>query len=180
MKTTKTYATLANAYAAVEKAGAEHFDLTYNGGQTLRAIEHTFKRRADVTVAKWNLVRYEKTLCALECTTAKDGKTTYKWTAIGTFDSDGLLYPISADKPAPTQTTAKDKPKADKKPRTRKPAQGKGDNKPTKTPLQLELDTLAGTGNNSKAHKIMCKHGLKNSNSDEYKAVWQGYWWTIR
>lgn len=169
MKTNKTYKTLASAYAAVERAGAERFDLTYNGGQVLDCISRAFRTQAERTVAKWNVVRYEKTICALTCV---DGK--YAWTAIGTFDSDGLLYPMPVD-------TKSAEPKQDKPKRTRKTAQPKG--KPeasTKTALQLDLDTLAGTGDNSAAHRIMCKHGLKDSRTDEYKAVWQGYWWKIR
>lgn len=70
------------------------------------------------------------------------------------------------------KTTTKKSSSAKSKPRAPK---GKG-----KTALQKDLDKLAGTGDNSKAHKVMCKHGLKNAHSDEYKAIWQGYWWTIR
>lgn len=57
-----------------------------------------------------------------------------------------------------------------------KPKRGKS----KKSALELDLDKLAGTGDNSAAHKVMCKHGLRNSKTAEYKAVWQGYWWNIR
>ena len=164
MKTTKTYATLAGAYVAAEKAGATTFDITYNDGMVFNALNRVFKSKNAVTVAKNNLVRYEKTLCALEC--VKDG---FKWTVAGHFDSEGLLYPVCTDAP---------KPKTEDKPKTKAPRKAKGS--ANKSALQRDLDTLAGTGNNSKAHKIMCKHGLKDSSAPEYQAMWKGYWWTIR
>lgn len=170
MKTNKTYKTLASAYTSAEKVGATRFTNDAYYAQVCVCIGHTIKGGKEANkVALWNLVKYENTLCALECTKEK----TFKWTAIGHFDSDGLLYPMGTPKQEDAPKQTEDKPHK----RTRKV---KGDNKQTKTALQLELDTLAGTGNNSAAHKIMCKHGLKDSRSDEYQATWKGYWWTIR
>ena len=95
---------------------------------------------------------------------------------VGRVYADALHY-VPKDKPTPSgkgkskANEVKDKPKS-------KVRKGKGDNK--KSALELDLDKLAGTGDNSAAHKVMCKHGLRNSKTAEYKAVWQGYWWNIR
>lgn len=167
MNTNKIYKTLAFAYGAAEKAGATRFDPSCYEAKVAEILTSAYKFTIKRTLAKWNLTKLGNTLYTLECTNKPDGTATFKWTAIGTFDSDGLLYGMSA----PKQEEA---PKA--KPKGTRNAKGSAN----KTPLQAELDTLAGTGDNSKAHKIMCKHGLKNSNSEEYKAVWKGYWWTIR
>ena len=158
----RIYSTIENAYKGAERVGAKSFGSDYYAyaNKVDEIIASTYKSASARTFAKWNLAKLDKTLCALEC--APNGA--YKWTAIGHFDSDGLLYPMGTEAQAKVI-----------KPRTRKPVGGKG-----KSALQLELDTLAGTGDNSNAHKIMCKHGLKNSKSDEYQAVWKGYWWTIR
>lgn len=166
----KTYKTLDGAYARADKLGAKNFCADYYGYEhrVREALDKNFTTASARRLATHNLAKLDKTLYALECT--KEG--VYKWTAIGHFDHEGLLYPMSATED--NSKTAKDKPQPK---RTRR---GKGDNKPTKTALQLELDTLAGTGDNSAAHKIMCKHGLKNVKSDEYQKVWKGYWWTIR
>lgn len=183
MKNNKTYTTLAGAYTSAENAGAERFTNEAYYTQACVCIASTLKGGKNANkVAMWNLVKYENTLCALECVKTADGKTAYKWTAIGHFDSDGLLYPMRTEAEAPKQAEVQtdEQPKAKKSRAHRKPAEGKGDSNPTKTALQLELDTLAGTGDNSAAHKIMCKHGLKDGRSDEYQKVWRGYWWTIR
>ena len=174
MKTNKTYTTLVGAYTSAQKAGAKAFGADYYAyaNKIDEILADTYKSVNARVFAKWNLAKWDKTLCALEEVSTTDGKVAYKWTVLGTFDSDGLLYPMSTPK-------QEDAPKTESKPKQTR-VHGKGDNKPTKTPLQLELDTLAGTGDNSKAHKIMCKHGLKNSNADEYQKVWRGYWWTIR
>ena len=165
----KTYKTLDGAYARADKLGAKNFCADYYGYEhrVREALDKNFTTAPARRLATHNLAKLDKTLYALECT--KEG--VYKWTAIGHFDHEGLLYPMSATK------VVEDKPKTLK----RKPVHAKGDNKPVaKTALQRELDTLAGTGDNSAAHKIMCKHGLKNSKSDEYQKVWRGYWHTIR
>jgi hypothetical protein len=113
----KTYTTLAGAYAAAEKANATRFDLTYNGGMVLGVLDRVYKSKNAITVAKNNLVRYEKSLCALEFT-----KGGFKWTVVGHFDNEGLLYAN-----VPTSEKTEDKPKATpRKPRTRKPTPAKG------------------------------------------------------
>ena len=165
----KTYKTLENAYAAAEKNGARAFGSEFYAyakcvDEILAKQYPTAKAR---TFAKWNLAKFDKTLCALECTKDK----TYKWTAVGHFDSEGLLYPFKVECESQEEPKVADKPKADK---PKKPST-KG-----KSKIQLDLDKLAGTGDNKAAHKIMCEHGFKNSNSPEYQEVWKGYWWTIR
>ena len=164
MKTNKTYATLAGAYTAVEKAGAERFDLTYNGGVVLDILARTYKHKIKVTLAKWNLVRYENTLCALECTTTPDCKTTYKWTAVAKFDSDGQLYAVGTEAPK-----TEDKPKA-KAPRKR----AKGNNKSTAT-WQTDLDALAGKGraSNKKAASVLRRHKMSTQIGSEGWTYWE-------
>lgn len=170
LNTTTNYKTLAFAYGAAEKAGATRFDPTCYEAKVAEILTSTYKFPIKRTLAKWNLTKLENTLYTLECTNRPYAPATFRWVAIGTFDSDGLLYGMSAPKQEEAQ-----KPKTSKPKGTRN-AKGSAN----KTPLQAELDTLAGTGDNSKAHKIMCKHGLKNSKSEEYQAAWRGYWWTIR
>ena len=99
-------------YAATEKANATRFDLTYNGGMVLGVLDRVYKSKNAITVAKNNLVKYENTLCALEC--VKGG---FKWTVVGHFDNEGLLY---ANVPNATE----EKPK--KKATPRKPTSAKG------------------------------------------------------
>lgn len=167
MKTNKTYATLAGAYTAVEKAKATPFDNNAYYTQICVCIGRAIKGGKEANkIALWNLVKYEKTLCALECT--KEG--TYKWTAIGHFDSDGLLYPAGTEAPA---KVIEDKTTPRK--RTRK---AKGDNKPTKTEWQTELDAYAGKGRqaNHKVAKILRKHKMSAQIGSE---GWN-YWENIR
>lgn len=52
--------------------------------------------------------------------------------------------------------------------------------KAMKTALYADLDKLAGTNNNARAHQVMVKHGLVDSSSPEYQRVWREYWWKIR
>ena len=44
----------------------------------------------------------------------------------------------------------------------------------------LDLDKLAGTGDNAEAHKTLVRHGYTNSHSEEYQQIWKNYWWKIR
>ena len=171
---TKTYSTLANAYAAAAKAGARPFDITNYDGMVTRVITTAYKRANDRTVALWNLVTYENTLCALEQVTAQDGKTAYKWTAIGTFDSEGLLYPAHKEADAPASKPTEDKPAPRK--RTRKPADGKG--KPaqdTKPAWQTEIDAHAGRGraSNKAVASILRKHNMSAQIGSEGWTYWE-------
>lgn len=164
MNTNKTYKTLAGAYTAVEKAGAERFDLTYNGGIVLDILARTYKHAIKVTLAKWNLVRLDKTLYALESATTPDCKTTFKWTAVATFDSDGLPYAVGTPKHEEAQTE-------DKKPQPRKPTQAKG--------KAINFDSFKGTNSekNKALHAELVSRGLKDSRTDEYKAIWSARPW---
>ena len=111
----KTYKTLTNAYTSAQKAGAKSFGSDYYvyANKVDEILADTYKSATARTLAKWNLAKFDKTLCALECT--QDGA--YKWTVIGTFDSDGLLYPVGTQ-----DKVIEDKPQ---KPRTRKPTPAK-------------------------------------------------------
>ena len=183
----KTYTTLAGAYAAAEKANATRFDLTYNGGMVLGVLGQVYKYANKMTVAKNNLVKYEKMLCALECVHTKDRKTAYKWTVVGHFDNEGLLY-------ANAPTKAEEKPKAKKttsraydpareyedlmdgfvpSKRTRKPKSAKGDAK------AIDFNAFKGTNSekNRALHAELVSRGLKDSRSDEYQAIWQARPW---
>ena len=83
-------------------------------------------------------------------------------------DEKGKKYTIDASLLAPTTApTQKVAPTPTKK-----------DSIPQK--VKADLDKLAHTNDNSRAHKVMLKHGYTNSKSDEYQAIWRGYWWTIR
>jgi hypothetical protein len=164
----KTYKTLDGAYAKADKLGAVSFSAHFYGyaHRVKEAIDKTFTTPTARRLAHHNLVKLDKTLYALECV-----DKTYKWVAIGHFDHEGLFYPMSA----PTSKKAvEDK----QKPTPRKPAPAKALGIPKA--LKKDLDTLAGTGDNSAAHKVMCKHGFTRIKSPEYEAVWRGYWWTIR
>lgn len=169
----KTYKTLDGAYARADKLGAKNFCADYYGYEKrlCEALDKTFTTLTARRLAKHNLVKLDKTLYAL---TLADGA--YKWTAVGTFDHEGIFYPTSAD----TQKThtRKSGTWADGTPIVTNVRGGKGNSIPNA--LKKDLDKLAGTGDNSKAHKVMCKHGLKMIKSPEYEAVWKGYWWTIR
>jgi hypothetical protein len=111
----KTYKTLDGAYARADKLGAKSFGHEYYGhsNRAHEIIGKTFPSASAKRFATHNLVKLDKTLYALECT--KEG--TYKWTAIGHFDHEGLLYPMST-------------PEHDKviepKPQPRKVGKGKG------------------------------------------------------
>ena len=164
----KTYKSLANAYASAEKAGATRFDLTYNGGMVLGVLDRVYKTKSAITVAKNNLMRYENTLCALEC--VKDG---FKWTVVGTFDSDGLVYAnvpnATEDKPKKV-TSGKDK-KQTKKATPRKPAPAKGG--------VVDFNAFKGTNHdkNSALHAELVSRGMKDSRTDEYQAIWKARPW---
>jgi hypothetical protein len=162
----KTYTTLAGAYAAAEKANATRFDLTYNGGMVLGVLEQVYKHANKMTVAKNNLVKYEKMLCALECVHTKDRKTAYKWTVVGHFDNEGLLYAN-----VPTSEKTEDKPKAT--PRTRKPKSTKGDSK------AIDFNAFKGTKSekNRALHAELVSRGMKDSRTDEYQSIWTARPW---
>ena len=167
MKTNKIYKTLASAYASAEKAGAARFTNDAYYTQVCLCIGRTLKGKEANKVALWNLVKYENTLCALECTKEK----AFKWTAIGTFDSDGLLYPMGTGADNKTEVATEDKPRK----RTRK---AKGDNKSTKTEWQTEVDAYAGTGrkSNKAVASILRAHNMSAQIGSE---GWD-YWESIR
>lgn len=159
MKTNKTYKTLALALAAVEKANATRFDLSYNDGLVFNVLERAFKSKSAITVAKNNLFRLDKTLYALEC--VKGG---FKWTVVGFFDSDGLLY-------AHTEAPAtEEKPKEKATHRQRKPAPVKGD---------VNFKAFKGTVSekNKALHAELVSRGMKDSRTAEYQAIWQARPW---
>lgn len=154
-----TYKTLAGAYASMEKAGATPFDITYNGGMVFSVLESAYKRQSDITVAKWNLVKQDKTLYALE--SVDKG---FKWTAVAHFDSDGLLYPIG-DTPVPAPKT-----------------NAKGKRKPTPTKdNKIDFGKVSGktkSERNKGAHKLILDMGVKIG-TDEYKSLW-AEWTKVR
>jgi hypothetical protein len=152
MKTTKTYKSLPNAYAAAEKAGAKQFDLSYEPILVTNCVGHAFKSKSACKVALWNLVKYENTLYALE-----EVQNGYKWTAIGHFDSDGLLYPMGTEAPKQTE----DKPQ---KPTPRKPAsvgKGKALGKADKKAIRSECYKLA-KGNREEYDRLCAERGVDN------------------
>lgn len=153
----KTYKTITGAYNAATKAGAKAFGSDFYGHSTRvdEILAKTYKSATALTLAKWNLAKFEKTLCALECT--KEG--TYKWTAIGHFDSEGLLYPM-----AQTEVEAHDKV-IEPTPRKRvRKAKGNG----------IDFGKVEGTtksARNKSAHKLILAMGVKVG-TDEYKSLW--------
>lgn len=170
MKNNKTYKTLAGAYTAAEKAGAVRFTNEAYYTQVCLCIANAIKGGKDANkIALWNLVKYENTLCALECTKEK----TFQWTAIGCFDNEGLLYPMhKAEKPTEAQTEDKPTPK---KARARKAAQGKGDPKPTKAEWQIGIDTYAGKGReaNKAVASVLRKHNMSAQIGSEGWTYWE-------
>lgn len=167
MQTVKTYTTIEGAYKGAERAGAKAFGSDYYGySHRVDAIlANAYKAATARTFAKWNLAKFEKTLCALECT--KEG--TYKWSAIGHFDNEGLLYPIAQES---AEAHKVDK-KADKKPRTRKPTPAKGN--------KIDFTKVEGktkSARNKSAHKLILAMGVKVG-TDEYKSLWDE-WTKVR
>jgi hypothetical protein len=162
MKTTKTYATLAGAYTAAEKAGATRFTVTCLDTAVVSLLAHTYKHTIKRTLAKWNLVKFENTLCALDCTNTEDGKATYKWTAIGHFDSDGLLYSVAP------KTNIVDK-------LTKRTRKAKGEAKSTKAEWQTDLDAHAGKGRqaNKTVASILRKHKMSTQIGTEGWTYWE-------
>lgn len=163
----KTYKTITGAYNAATKAGAKAFGSDFYGhsARVEEILAKTYKSATALTLAKWNLAKFEKTLCALECT--KEG--TYKWTAVGHFDSEGLLYPVA-------QTSAvvvEDKPQPKSKPRTRKPTPAKGNGIDFS-----KVDGKTKSERNKSAHKLILATGVKVG-TDEYKALWE-QWVEVR
>lgn len=163
----KTYKTITGAYTAATKAGAKAFGSDFYGHSSRvdEILAKTYKSATALTLAKWNLAKFEKTLCALECT--KEG--TYKWTAIGHFDSEGLLYPMAHT------STVEVKPKHDKvieaKPRARKSGKGNG----------VDFSKVEGktkSARNKSAHKIILAMGAKVG-TEEYKSLWEE-WTKVR
>lgn len=158
--TTKTYTTIVGAYTSAEKAGAKIFGADYYGyaHRLDEILAGTYKSANARTLAKGNLRKLDKTLYALECTKDK----TYKWTVIGHFDSDGLLY---ADAPKQTE----DKPK--KTPRKPTPAKGNG----------INFSKVSGktkSDRNKSAHAMIVGIGVKPG-TDEYKSLWEE-WTKVR
>ena len=164
----KTYTTLVGALTAASKAGAKSFGSDYYAyaSKVDELIASTFKSANARTFAKWNLAKFEKTLCALECTSTKEGKVAYKWTAIGCFDSDGLLYPMHTE--AEVQTD--EQPKA-KKPRPRKPTPAKGNG--------IDFGAFKGTVKecNKALHAELVSRGLKDSRAKAYQDIWNSRPW---
>lgn len=160
----KTYKTITGAYSAATKAGAKAFGAEFYG-HTSRVDEilgRIYKSATAFTLAKWNLAKFEKTLCALECT--KEG--IYKWVAIGTFDSDGLLYPMSVEH----DKVIEEKPHT---PRARKPRQtskGKG--------IFAKVEGTTKSDRNKSAHKLILATGVKVG-TDEYESLWS-QWKEVR
>ena len=142
MNTNKIYKTLAFAYSAAEKAGATRFDPTCYEAKVAEILTSTYKFPIKRTLAKWNLTKLDNTLYTLECTNKPDGTATFKWVAIGTFDSDGLLYGMYASE----QVEA---PKS-------KPQSGKG-----------KAQTTVLTKAQKKAIRSEC-YKLAKGNRDEY------------
>ena len=165
-----TFKTLDGAYAKADKLGAVSFSAHFYGyaHRVKEAIGKTFTTPTARRLAEHNLVKLDKTLYAL----ALD--KTYKWTVVGTFDHEGVFYPVCEDKPIARKSNTW----ADGTPIVTNVRGGKKNSIPKA--LKADLDKLAGTGDNSAAHKVMCKHGLTRIKSPEYEAVWKGYWWTIR
>ena len=88
----RTYKTLDGAYARADKLGAKCFGADFYGyaKRVDEAVCKVFNTQASTRFAKHNLVKLDKELYALECT--KEG--IYKWLVVGTFDSEGILYPV--------------------------------------------------------------------------------------
>ena len=159
----KTYKTLTNAYTSAQKAGAKSFGSDYYvyANKVDEILADTYKSATARTLAKWNLAKFDKTLCALECT--QDGA--YKWTVIGTFDSDGLLYPVGTQ-----DKVIEDKPQ---KPRTRKPTPAKGNG--------IDFSKVEGktkSERNKSAHKLILAMGVKVG-TPEYNDLWK-QWVEVR
>lgn len=174
MNTKKTFTTLTGAYTYAEKSGATRFTTDGLASRVHECILRAIDSKSAHKVAMWNLAKLDKTLYALECTSTLLSKSAYKWTAIGTFDSDGLLYPVGTPIPAPAPVKDKPQPKTTK----RKPTHAKGDNKPTpkKAPWQTEIDAFAGTGreNNKKVASILRKHNMSAQIGSEGWTYWEG------
>ena len=150
----KTYKTLTNAYTSAQKAGAKSFGSDYYAyaNKVDEILTNTYKSVSARTLAKWNLAKFDKTLCALECTS----EGTYKWTVIGHFDSDGLLYPMG--------TESQTKVIEDKKPRTHKPASAKGKvvlSKADKKAIRSECYKLA-KGDIAEYDRLCKERGVDN------------------
>lgn len=175
----KTYKTITGAYNAATKAGAKAFGSDFYGhsARVEEILANAYKSANALTLAKWNLAKFEKTLCALECT--KEG--TYKWTAVGHFDSEGLLYPVAQtsavvveDKPKQTHDKViEDKPQPKSKPRTRKPTPAKGNGIDFS-----KVDGKTKSERNKSAHKLILATGVKVG-TDEYKTLWE-QWTEVR
>ena len=152
----KTYKTLTGAYTAAQKAGAKAFGSDFYGyaNRVDDILAKTYKSATALTLAKWNLAKFDKKLCALECT--KEG--TYKWTAVGHFDNEGLLYPMA-------QTVEEEaKPKQTKAPRTRARKSGKGKvvlGKADKKAIRSECYKLA-KGDRDMYDKLCKERGVDN------------------
>jgi hypothetical protein len=172
--TMKTYTTIVGAYTAAQKAGAKSFGSDYYAyaSKVDELIASTFKSANARTFAKWNLAKFEKTLCALECTSTKEGKDVFQWTAIGHFDSEGLLYPMNteAKDEKPTEAQTEDKP-TPKKPRPRKPTPAKGNG--------IDFSTFKGTNSekNRALHAELVSRGLKDSRAKAYQDIWNSRPW---
>jgi hypothetical protein len=156
----RIYSTIENAYKGAERAGAKSFGSDYYAyaNRVDDILASAYKSATARTFAKWNLAKFEKTLCTLECT--QNGA--YKWSAIGHFDSDGLLYPMGEK--APDKVI---------KPRTRKPAKAKGNG--------IDFGKVVGktkSARNKSAHKLILAMGAKVG-TDEYKSLWEE-WTKVR
>lgn len=164
----KTYKTLDGAYARADKLGAKCFGAEFYGhaNRVEEAIFQAFHTQTSVRLAKHNLVKLDKSLYALECT--KEG--TYKWTSVGHFDSEGLLYPVAGAVETESKHDKVIKVKAHKPKQTGK---GKGNG------IDFgKVDGKTKSTRNKSAHKLILATGVKVG-TDEYKALWE-QWVSVR
>lgn len=164
MNTNKIYKTLAFAYSAAEKAGATRFDPTCYEAKVAEILTSVYKFPIKRTLAKWNLTKLDNTLYTLECTNKPDGTATFKWAAIGTFDSDGLLYPCT------------NAPMTDDKPKKPTSAKGGGGKRGKG---EINFNAFRGTRveKNRALHAELVSKGIKDSRTNEYQAIWNARPW---
>ena len=194
----KTYTTASAAYKAAQEAKAQPIGLPFyaDGDKVVALIDKMYRNASNRVFAQWNVCKCDNKLFVLH----NGGTDGYAWKELCALDKKGAVVEPKTEKSKSEKRTPKtpkaEKPKTEKrkadkrtpeKPKTdkkRTPKNGKGSGKHTpknpKDALKADLDKLAGTGDNSAAHKVMVKHGLKDSRSDEYQDMWKGYWWTIR
>jgi hypothetical protein len=148
----RTYKTLDGAYTRADKLGAKSFGADFYGNpkRVDEAVSKVFNTQASTRLAKHNLVKLDKTLYALECTK----ESAYKWTVVGTFDSDGLLYPAVAGE---YNKVIEAKPRAPRKASKGKVVLGKADKKA----IRSECYKLA-KGDRAMYDKLCKERGVDN------------------